>query len=94
MSPSIQKKLPTPDLQSNLCIPTTLGTGKVVVVQRWSLLRGLIAKKIFKMRAWYGKRTFTVEQWFSTISSLRHTNFENKFGGTPKCKKETNMLKI
>jgi hypothetical protein len=33
-------------------------------------------------------------QWFSTFLSLRHTNFENKFGGTHKCKKETNMLKI
>ncbi len=22
------------------------------------------------------------EQWFSTFLSLRHTNFENKFGGT------------
>ncbi len=26
-------------------------------------------------------------QWFSTFLNFRHTNFENKFGGTPNCKK-------
>ncbi len=30
------------------------------------------------------------EHWFSTFFSSRHTNFVQKFGGTPKCKKEQN----
>jgi hypothetical protein len=30
-------------------------------------------------------------QWFSTFLSLRHTNFDNKFCGTPKCKRDQNV---
>ncbi len=33
-------------------------------------------------------------QWFSTFLNLRHTNFENKLGGTLYCKNETKMWKI
>jgi hypothetical protein len=31
--------------------------------------------------------TNTLGQWFSTFLSLRHTNFDRKFGGTLKRKK-------
>ncbi len=34
-----------------------------------------------------------LDQWFSTFLSLQHTNFENEFGDTPKCKKDTKMMK-
>ncbi len=36
----------------------------------------------------------SLEQWFSTFLNSRHTNFENKFGGTPKYKNEAKMMKI
>ncbi len=32
------------------------------------------------------KENYNWELWFPTFSRLRHTNFVNKFGGTPKCK--------
>jgi hypothetical protein len=36
----------------------------------------------------------SLEQWFSTFLSLRHTNFENMFGGTPDCQKKIKKMKI
>ncbi len=35
-----------------------------------------------------------LQLWFSTFLSSRHTNFVQKFGGTPKCNKRTKIKKI
>jgi hypothetical protein len=58
--------------------------------QRVTILMGsTIGSKERSQGQFYPKK-----QWFSTFLSLRHSYFENKFGGTPKCKKETKMMKI
>ncbi len=40
------------------------------------------------------KHFIKIGQWFSTLFSLQHTNFEKKFGGTLKGKKRTKKIKI
>ncbi len=60
-------------------------------------LNGMVSACQYKQKQ-KGYRKFSpcycLWQWSSTFLSLRHTNVESKFCGTPKCKKETKIMKI
>jgi hypothetical protein len=65
-----------------------------VILECWSRALGVkkpnfiwVEKAAYKKTEWevvHNLLHLALDQWFSTFLSHRHTNFDNKFGGTPK----------